>query len=93
MEYSDEQFRKDVEESLQPLVKKLTDNILETKHILETKFPDDMPMEQRSDIMGQVIKHQAESLVKMVDAIDLEKVKDELDKKFGKKETNNEQQS
>jgi len=87
----EDNFRKTVEEMVQPLTDRLVELFVESKEMIENKFPKEVPMEQRATVLSSIIQNQIQSVYKSLDMIDLEKAKQEIEKIY--KGENNEQQS
>ena len=77
-----DEFRSKVEEAIKPFTEELVNKIVGSKEILETKFPPQIPMKERSDIFNLMIKNSLAPLMNTLNAIDLEKIKSELEQRF-----------
>ena len=75
-------FRKIAEMAVKPFMDKLVDTLVESKDILESSFPPQFPMEERSKIFNQMINDSLASITKVFEAMDLEKIKSDLEKRF-----------
>jgi hypothetical protein len=75
-------FRKIAEAAVKPFMDKLVDTLVESKDILESSFPPQFPMEERSKIFNQMINDSLSSITKVFEAMDLEKIKSDLEKRF-----------
>lgn len=75
-------FRKIAEAAVKPFMDKLVDTLVESKDILESSFPPQFPMEERSKIFNQMINDSLASITKVFEAMDLEKIKSDLEKRF-----------
>lgn len=76
----EDNFRKTVEEMVQPLTGRLVDLFVEAKETIENSFPKEVPMEQRTTMLSNIIQNQIQSLYKSFELIDLEKAKEEIEK-------------
>ena len=75
-------FRKIAEMAVTPFMDKLVDTLVESKDILESSFPPQFPMVERSKIFNQMINDSLASITKVFEAMDLEKIKSDLEKRF-----------
>ena len=89
----EDNFRKTVEEMVKPLTDRLVELFVESKEMIENKFPKEVPMEQRATLLSSIIQNQIQSVYKSLDMIDLEKAKQEIEKIYNGKGASNEQQS